>query len=370
MSHFSVLVIGPNVEQQLAPYHEFECTGIDDQYVQEIDETEDRRDEFKTAKRSVVRCPNGELISPYDDRFYRDPTEAEAKEIGPTAGTGSARGLYYSSRDWGDGRGYRSKVHHIPEDHEKLELPFDNFRDYLRDYCEINEVSIDHPLDLKEKHKYHYTRIVNGDVDKVIRRTNPNAEWDWWVVGGRYSGLLKVKPGARGQLGKKGVLGSCISDGPGRADVATKRDIDFDGMRDEAGDQAAARWDRASTGRLGLTWLPWPQVREKHPGNIDAARVEYHAQPGVKATQEAMDNPWDGVDEYLADRDEYIQAARDRAISTYAIVKDSQWHAKGEMGWWGMSNDKITQSEWNLRINELLDGLPDDTLLTVVDCHI
>lgn len=39
MSHFSVMVIGPNVEAQLAPYHEFECTGKSDQYVQNVDET-------------------------------------------------------------------------------------------------------------------------------------------------------------------------------------------------------------------------------------------------------------------------------------------------------------------------------------------
>lgn len=35
MSHFTVLVIGPNYEEQLAPYHEFECTGCDDEYVQD-----------------------------------------------------------------------------------------------------------------------------------------------------------------------------------------------------------------------------------------------------------------------------------------------------------------------------------------------
>lgn len=40
MSHFSVLVIGENVEKLLAPYHEFECTGIDDEYVQTIDITD------------------------------------------------------------------------------------------------------------------------------------------------------------------------------------------------------------------------------------------------------------------------------------------------------------------------------------------
>jgi hypothetical protein len=47
MSHFSVLVIGGNVEEQLQPFHEFECTGTDDQYVQEIDQTEEARKNFE-----------------------------------------------------------------------------------------------------------------------------------------------------------------------------------------------------------------------------------------------------------------------------------------------------------------------------------
>ena len=36
MSHFAVLVIGPDPERQLAPYHEFECTGMDDEYVDNV----------------------------------------------------------------------------------------------------------------------------------------------------------------------------------------------------------------------------------------------------------------------------------------------------------------------------------------------
>ena len=36
MSHFVVYVLGEDVETQLAPYHEFECTGDDNQYVQQM----------------------------------------------------------------------------------------------------------------------------------------------------------------------------------------------------------------------------------------------------------------------------------------------------------------------------------------------
>lgn len=371
MSHFSVLVIGNSVEEQLQPYHEFECTGTDDQYVQDIDITEEKRAEFARATRSVIRCPNGDLLSKYDDRFYRDPTDEERKEIGPLSGTGWKNGFAYTSKDWGDGRGYRAKIHFVPEGHEAMEVPFDNFRDYLRDYCHISELSIDHPLDLEEKHKYGYTRIVNGEVEKVINRTNPNAQWDWWVTGGRWSGFLKLKMGAIGELGEPGLMGSRANDGPGRADVAYKCDIDFDGMRDEAGRKAAEKWDRADLACAGATWNTWQHVREVlHPGDIQAARDAYHAQPAKQAVEKALNGPFEGIDEFLTPRDEYIQQARDKATVAFAVVQNGEWIAKGKMGWFGMSNGEGDVNEWNRKINEMLDALPDDTTITVIDCHI
>ena len=89
----------------------------------------------------------------------------------------------------------------------------------------------------------------------------------------------------------------------------------------------------------------------------------------MKAVQEAL-GLWRGADEFLTTRDEYIQQARDSAMVYYALVKEGQWFAKGEMGWFGMSDDSMTQAEWNRKFNELLDELPDDTLITIVDCHI
>ncbi|KVP48434.1 hypothetical protein [Burkholderia ubonensis] len=371
MSHFAVLVIGNNIEQQLQPYHEFECTGTDDQYVQDVDITEEKRAEFADATRSMIRCPNGELVYRYDDRFYRDPTEAEQNEIGTVGGTGSCNGSHYTSKYWGDGRGYRPKVHFIPEGHEAVDVPFESFRDYLADYCSIAELSIDNPLDMEKTHKYGYARIVNGEVEKVIYRTNPNKKWDWWEVGGRWSGFLKLKNGATGTLGRRGLMGACADDGPGRADAARKGDIDFDGMRDASGTKAAERWDKAAAARGDATWHSWEHVRHVlHPGNISAARDAYHAQPAAKAVSKALDNPWDGVDEYLVPRDQYIQQARDQATVLYALVKDGKWIARGDMGWFGMSNDHGSQDDWNRKVNELLGALPDDTLITVVDCHI
>lgn len=54
----------------------------------------------------------------------------------------------------------------------------------------------------------------------------------------------------------------------------------------------------------------------------------------------------------------------------FAVVKDGQWYQKGQMGWFGMSTDNISDEEWDARVLELIKDLPDDTMLTVVDCHI
>ena len=76
------------------------------------------------------------------------------------------------------------------------------------------------------------------------------------------------------------------------------------------------------------------------------------------------------IDRFLAERKDFIAAERDKAAVPYAFVKDGEWYAKGNVGWWGSSQDTCTDKEWNRRFNEMLDALPEDTPLTVVDCHI
>jgi hypothetical protein len=72
MSHFSVMVVTDTepTEDTLAavmqPYHEFECTGDDDQYVQDVDDTAELRQQYETYERMMIRTvqarkPNWDL---------------------------------------------------------------------------------------------------------------------------------------------------------------------------------------------------------------------------------------------------------------------------------------------------------------------
>ena len=156
-------------------------------------------------------------------------------------------------------------------------------------------------------------------------------------------------------------------------------------MRQLAGDRAGERWDRAHALFRGTPEPDtWSEVRERHDGNLDAARLEYNAQERVRVVREHDDKcrreeRWDdcvlglfsGIEQYAISRDEFVRNARDEAICPYAYVIDGRWHAPGQMGWFGLSSDTDEDRRRFAReFNELFDSLSDDTLLTLCDAHI
>jgi len=78
MSHFTVLVIGDDYEKDLAPYHEYECTGIADEYVVYVDIMEEALEEFESG--TTIRYKDAEgILHESDDSFYREFTPEEIK---------------------------------------------------------------------------------------------------------------------------------------------------------------------------------------------------------------------------------------------------------------------------------------------------
>ena len=57
-------------------------------------------------------------------------------------------------------------------------------------------------------------------------------------------------------------------------------------------------------------------------------------------------------------------------LTTFAVLKDGEWFEKGEMGWWGVVHDKKDEELWVNELKKLVQGLPDDTLISIFDCHI
>lgn len=331
MSHFTVLVIGDDVEGQLAPYDENMRVEAYKDYlkphtIERMNESWKRRDEQPDAELSFGEFLEGkERLPPLSVDHIPDPSPEELLEWLPEA--------------WGGEYG------------------------------------------MDEQGLYQLTTY------------NPKSKWDWWEVGGRWRGYFKLKAEAMDSAETLAVMGRPgVFDNPPRydADTTLKRYIDIEGMRDDAGQKAGEKWDRAQALIAHLPEaLSWNQVLAKHTPeggepDVEEARREYHAQPRVEALKEHDGKCFEekrhedcllgwngGVEEYQVTRKSFVQDARDNAISTYAYVKDGEWYAKGEMGWWGISSDTEKDRRRFVReFNELLDGLPDDTLLTIVDCHI
>ena len=205
---------------------------------------------------------------------------------------------------------------------------------------------------------------------------NPNAKWDWYQLGGRWAGFFRLKPGAKGENGRAGLFGKEAE--PGHADAVKKCDIDFVWMREEAEKDAGAKYDEiiSIVGDSIKEMHSWDNVRDvMFPGERDAARDFYNAQAApAKLKEWNSENKFKysfiDLEDFQSTRDEYIRRVGDAAFSTFAVIKDGVWYQKGDMGWWGMASNTKEQSDWNQEISNLLVDLPDDTLISIYDCHI
>lgn len=358
MSHFSVIVIGENPEGQLAPYHEFECTGVDDQYVKDIDKTDELREEYNSNTTRKLKTPEGAFVCPYKDEFYRDPTSEEVEKLGHGSlgmiGSGCGHGISYSSRDWGDGKGYRAKVQFIPDGYEEVNVPVcevEDFAKWVEGWSGQKPVPYGRSPDLTGDHKYGYALLdESGNVTQVIDRTNPDAKWDWYVLGGRYADRLLMKDGIR-------------------VDQCLKGQIDMEGLQDDKLAKALISWNEVQRVIRDLPEAEsWESVRGRL--EIQEARAFYNEQPRVKAFHALKDYWGDDIERFQVPKEKFLQQAKDTALSCFAIVKDGQWYEKGKMGWWGVAHNEKDDAEWQKQFTDLFNSLPEDTLISVFDCHI
>jgi hypothetical protein len=183
-----------------------------------------------------------------------------------------------------------------------------------------------------------YMAEVFGEPDartgRYGRWWNPDAQFDWYQLGGRWTGHLILKPGRTGRLGSPGVLTRPA--GPGRADQAKKGDVDFAAIAREDYSNLMAVWDRlASRGKISD-----PRERRNHD-----------------------------IPESYRTRAQFEAYARRRSVhcAPSALVHRGEWS-----GPWWLSDEptEVAADKWDARYSAILAELPDDTLLTVVDCHV
>lgn len=385
MSHFSVLVVTDErpdhdaLKGVLQPWHEFECTGTDDEFVVDVDKTAEAREKYAEDTVRRLRGPKGGLYEPWADQFYRDPTDEEAKKIGPFAGSGFGHGLSWSSKDWGDGKGYRARVQFIPDGYTEVTLPLkevQSFADWAAEYYGLEKTRDPN----KRKPKNGYVHVdIDGAAIRVVDRTNPNARWDWWQLGGRYSGRLRPRKG-REESAAVGTRSWTNEDqNITGVDSCQVCDLDLESMQAERSKERQQWVDEIVT-KSGLSrgdvdlaikadptfheeWLTLPEPRPR--GNEYDAWLRAKGDLG-RITAEARKAVWDlpAVGD-LSVSDWIAQAP---AITAFAVVKNGHWYEKGKMGWWACVHDE--KEDWDQRFIELFAGLRPDQFVSIVDCHI
>lgn len=339
MSHFTVMVVTASGSQDeiakaLQPFHEFECTGTNDQYVVDVDKTAEAMEAWKKATEVRLKAPDGSL----HNRFTKE----------------GAWDHRFSVLD-PDALSWRSdqRIEFVPAGWERVEVPASECEaaaDWISDYYGW-------PISGEgAASEYGYVEIdADRNVVKCVDRTNPNAKWDWWVVGGRWSDSLLLNGGKT-------------------ADSARIGDLDVETMRRSAADEAGALWDKVSVALAGVkNPEAWDSITARHKPDFAAAREEYHAQPGIIALKAAFPDSWGLDDELYAanmTRNEFREFKADSRLATFALLVDGQWFQRGEMGWWACVSDDVGQAKWNREFNKKISELSSDTWVTMVDCHI
>lgn len=244
---------------------------------------------------------------------------------------------------------------------EEQQKEYEEFKAKI--YAELNNVSIENDaaaqrlIDYSKKTIENTNNFGNGtwsakdfckwyhgyedsdfdDEGNVYSTYNKKSKWDWYEIGGRWSGLLVLKNGKR-------------------ADKAKIKDVYFHGYSEkpECGDPVATIRDT------------------QHPilKYIDNATAELSKEWDDVINGKSFYKPEYYLEKYKT-KEDYIEQSL--LFSTYAVITpDGEWHAAGEMGWFGCSSE--TAEEGNNFVNQYYDAFiknanPEHYII-IVDCHI
>lgn len=259
-----------------------------------------------------------ELLSPYDENIRVEPyilytkeqlIEKEKKRI-----KDYKNGLYAEFLK--DPEGYKEKNKHNPshlnyiENEFRKSLYWTNARIY------------------KEALKYYDPEDITED-GSVISTYNPDSKWDWYVEGGRFSGLLKLKvPNEYDSVS---------------ADSAYAEEIDFSSDKEEY-ESSIRFWELVVEGAEPKT--------EDERTIFSLYNKEYYK------------------DRYKS-KEEY--ASRNSAFRTWAVVTpDGVWHEAGQMGWFGChSATAEDERDFSDNYHKFIEqAIENNWFVTVIDCHI
>ena len=322
MSHFTVAVITDGVptneiiEKALAPFQENNMEDCPKEYLEFNSRREELLQEYERYTCTMYRGEYGNLYRPDEERFKKEIPSIEKNNYKNYGFDGDK---YYIN----DYTGYT-----------KIEIPYKQIyatvEEYLKEYCkdEWNE----------EAQDYGYWE-------------NPNAKWDWWQVGGRWAGSLKV-------------ASNCTNCGVGEKSW---------GWGDKNPYATTGGYKKVDSARIKDLVFPDYQDKYRKAKRFWELKVE-EQNPQNDKERELL--KWDYYRrEYYINtyKDKETYAECEATFYTYAVIdKEGHWSAEGEMGWFGFHSSEEGQKVdfiKNYKKN-VFDCAGDNDYITIVDCHI
>jgi hypothetical protein len=241
---------------------------------------------------------------------------------------------------------------------------------------------------------------ISGQLEPYRERTENDqivGEWDYYIVGGRYSRLLRLKRNANLDLCYVGGIIDLLSDGmmplskvmeldfahmrhfksvahferfKYSCDSALLKDIDVAAIRQESVDEATRAHNLAHSIINGREFKTFEQCLAEYGENSIAAN-EYNSQAVVsdflQATLKLMESSdftlslMDRPDSFMVPIEEYTTAVGNGALSTFTILKDGKWTQR---------DYDQPKAEWDAEFGKLYSSLQGDVRITIVDCHV
>lgn len=199
----------------------------------------------------------------------------------------------------------------------------------------------------------NYWRKDTDWVWKEFSTYNPKSKWDWYEVWWRYAWQFVIKEWVeyeepnfswgRSQEDKDEYLKER------RSDSSLKKNIDLDKMISNSIETSKLRYEK-------IHWLDKMEDWERTKASLTTF---WMAQDEIK----------DVLENKLTE-EEYIAKYSSYPITSYAIVVNWEWFERWEMWWFGMSSNDKDEYEWDQFVKEKIESCSDDTLLTIIDCHI
>lgn len=205
------------------------------------------------------------------------------------------------------------------------------------------------------------------DGDRLVA----GARWDWYSTGPRSRNYrsLRVRPDFD--------LADVVDHNGIECDAGRIRALDLTEQRRRAADIAGEEYDwfqaLAAEHPPASGWAELLARVETGKLTLDVARAAYREQSLVRAL-EGDGNRWVltcPIDHHAMPRDQFVADASRRAVPGFAtLTLDGTWLEDGRAGWFGTSDATAeTTDRYLTEANAVIDALPPDAWLVVVDCH-